>query len=62
MACHDEYHNAEELLTTQKEVLECEYWENDPELADFRKWVENITPEERDADCVMDVLQKYNKP
>ncbi len=62
IASQEEYRNAEEFLTTKNEVLECEYWKDVPELADFKKWVEKITPEERDADRVMDVLQKYNKP
>ena len=62
IASQEEYRNVEEFLTTKNEVLECEYWKDVPELADFRKWVEDITPEERDADRVMDVLQKYNKP
>ncbi len=62
IASQEEYRNAEEFLTTKNEVLECEYWKEVPELADFKKWVENITPEERDADRVMNVLQKYNKP
>lgn len=62
IASQDEYRNAEEFLTTKNEVLKCEYWKEVPELADFKKWIENITPEERDADRVMDVLQKYNKP
>ena len=62
IASQEEHRNAEEFLTMKNEVLECEYWKEVPELADFRKWIENITPEERDADRVMDVLQKYNKP
>lgn len=62
IASQEEYRNVEEFLTTKNEVLECEYWKDVPELADFRKWIEDITPEERDADRVMDVLQKYNKP
>ena len=62
IASQEEYRNAEEFLTTKNEVLECAYWKDVPELTDFRKWVENITPEEHDADRVMDVLQKYNKP
>lgn len=62
IASQEEYRNAEEFLTTKKEVLECEYWNEVPELADFKKWVEQITPEERDADRVMNVLQEYNKP
>ena len=62
IASQEEYRNAEEFLTMKNEVLECEYWKEVPELVDFRKWIENITPEERDADRVMNVLQKYNKP
>lgn len=62
IASQGESRNEEEFLTSKNEVLECEYWKDVPELADFRKWIENITPDERDADRIMDVLQKYNKP
>lgn len=62
IASQEEYRNSEEFLTTKNEVLECEYWKDVPELAEFKRWVENITPDERNADRVMDVLQKYNKP
>lgn len=62
IAAQDEYRNDEEFLTAKREVLECEYWKDVPELSEFKQWIENITPDERDAQRVMDVLQKYNKP
>lgn len=62
IASQDEHRNEEEFLTTKKEVLECTFWNDVPELADFKAWIENISPEERDADRIMNVLQKYNKP
>lgn len=58
----DDLRNDEEFLTTKNEVLECEYWKDVPELSEFKKWVENITPDERDGNPIMDVLEKYNKP
>lgn len=62
IASEDEYRNDEEFLVTKKEVLECEYWKDVPELSEFKTWIENITPDERDAAKVMNVLEKYNKP
>lgn len=62
ISAQDEYRNPEDFLTTKKEVLECEFWKDVPELSDFKKWVESLSPEERNAEPVMDVLKKYNKP
>ncbi|MBQ7410080.1 MAG: hypothetical protein IJW20_01705 [Clostridia bacterium] len=62
IAAEEEYRNTEGFLTTKKEVLECEYWKDVPELSDFKNWIENITPEERDAERVLNVLRKYNTP
>lgn len=62
IAAQDEYRNDEDFLTAKREVLECEYWKDVPELNEFKQWIENITPDERDAQRVMDVLEKYNKP
>lgn len=62
LAAEDESRKDEDFYTTQKEVLECEYWKELPELADFKKWISEITPKERNADKVLDVLKKYNKP
>ena len=58
----DEYRNAEEFLATKNEVLQCEYWKDVPELTNFKKWVESITPEERNGETVMNILQMFNKP
>lgn len=62
ITAQDEYRDAEEFQIAKSEVLQCEYWRDLPELSEFKKWIENVTPDERNGEPIKDVLDKYNKP
>lgn len=53
-----EYRNDEDFLKSKQEVLECKLMAEE-DLREFREWVENITPAERDGTRVKDVFDKY---
>lgn len=53
-----EYRNDGDFLKNKQEVLECKLMAEE-ELREFREWVENITPDERDGSLVKDVFDRY---
>lgn len=57
----DEYRNTEEFLLTKAEVLECEYWNEVPELSYLKTWIENVHPEERNDEPLQEFFEEYLK-
>lgn len=62
ITAQDEYRNDEDFLANKRDVLECEYWKDVPELSEFKSWIESVTPEERNSEIIKNVLEKYTKP
>ena len=54
----DEHRNDEDFLKHKQEVLECKLM-SEESLREFREWIENITPDERDGTRVKDVFDEY---